>query len=161
MRFAIAPCSVSRSSFTALLSLLLAMSVSASDTGWARDGIPVDVSAYLQVTDVRERSQLRKRAKPRVFYDVTSRVTITNRSDKIVSAPIRTAVNIVGAGCMDKIWTRVFSKLVEHDVTAEQGVKRLAPGESFSLNLSFEKQANVQITYEVYTTGVVEEVSAP
>jgi hypothetical protein len=127
----------------------------------AQTWIPTDVSGYLQVTNIKERSQLRKRAKPRVQYDITSQITITNRSDKIVSAPIRTMVNIIGAGCMDKIWTRVFSKIVEHDVSAEQGVKQLAPGESFTLNLSFDKQANIQVSYEVYTTGVVEAESSP
>jgi competence protein ComGF len=122
----------------------------------AQEKVPEDVSAYLTVISIKERSHIRKRSKPRVIYDVNSEITIKNTSDKTIRSPIRSLTNIIGAGCSDTIKTRVFSKMVENNLTQSQHLNKVSPGESFTVNLKFEKQANIEISYEIITFGIVE-----
>lgn len=123
---------------------------------YPQDKVTDDVSEYLIVTEIKERSHLRKRSKPRIIYDVNSEITIKNISDKTITAPIRAVVNVVGAGCSNKIFTRAFSRIYEHDLTKSHGIERLSPGGSATFSLKFEKQANIQISYEVLTYGAIE-----
>jgi len=121
----------------------------------AQERVPEDVNAYLTVISIKEKSHLRKRAKPRVMYDVNSEITIKNTSDKTILSPIRSVVNIIGAGCSDTVKTRAFSKLVENNLTQSQQLNKVSPGESFTINLKFERQANIEISYEILTFGFV------
>jgi hypothetical protein len=87
---------------------------------------------------------------------VNSEITIKNTSDKTILSPIRSVINVIGAGCSDTIKSRAFSKMVENNLTQSQNLNKVSPGESFTFTLKFEKQANIEISYEILTFGVVD-----
>ena len=112
-----------------------------------------DVSSYLTVTDIKEKSVRIKRAK-RMTFRVTADITLKNTSDQVILAPIRSVVNIVGATCAEKVWTRSFSKVVDHNFSEK---KKILPGETLKFKVECKKPVRMRVFYEIVSFGVVEE----
>lgn len=119
----------------------------------AQEGEVQDVSRHLTVTDVREKSVRQKRSR-RVHFDVTSDIVLKNTSNRTIFGPIRTIVNSVGSSCSAKVWTRSFSNVAHFDLTEEDKIEKILPGETVMVTVENQKPIRMRIAYEIVTYGV-------
>ena len=121
-------------------------------------GTPRVIDAFVTVMEVHENATLRLPRKRTTVFDVTTRITVKNTSEKTLHAPFTSIVNVNGAGCGDKKWTQSSPTVVSVDLTANTGLEALPPGESATFSIHLEKRPNTLLTYEIVMYGVVEEV---
>lgn len=106
------------------------------------------------VMEINEKSQRIKRAK-RMSFKVTTGITLKNTSDQIIYTPIRSVVNIIGATCSEKVWTRSFSKVVDYNFTKK---KKIMPGETITFHVECNKPVRMRVFYEVVSYGVIDQL---
>ena len=123
------------------------------------DTTPRVIDAFVTVMEVHENATLRLPRKRTTIFDVTTRITVKNTSEKTLHAPFTSIVNVNGAGCGDKKWTQSSPTVVSVDLTGDTGLEALPPGESATFSIHMEKRPNTQLTYEIVMYGVVEEAN--
>lgn len=146
-----------RKSLAVVLALLMgALSGLALDSqARGLTGTPRVIDPFVTVMEINENATLRLPRKRITLFDVTTRITVKNTSEKTLYAPFTSIVNVNGAGCGDKKWTQSSPTVVSSDLSADQGLEKLAPGESATFSIQLEKRPNTRLTYEIVMYGVV------
>jgi hypothetical protein len=119
--------------------------------------VPQVINEYVTVMEIQENAILRMPRKRTTIFDVTTRITIKNTSERTLSAPLTSVINANGSGCGDKKWTQTSPVVLSADLSKELGLEKLSPGESATFSVRLEKRPNTQLTYEIVTYGVVGE----
>jgi hypothetical protein len=123
----------------------------------AQSGVPRIINEYVTVMEIQENAILRMPRKRTTIFDVTTRITIKNTSEKTLVAPLTSVINANGSGCGDKKWTRASAIVLSADLSGDWGLEKLSPGESTTFSVTLEKRPNTQLTYEIVTYGVLGE----